>query len=177
MATIVERTSHEIGLDLTTVDFCTQDLLVLLRSMFKFPPNSDEPSENPGTDFGASVHSGYTESHRHHEQAAACPVLLWTKDCSVLFHFKLNSGVSPFLAESYLSSHTACCKSNNTGPKLVWLHYQPVLTSYLPGLSSPSLGLVPGQQLHNVSIYWKLKQVALSLDSHAQLWTARLQLD
>lgn len=62
MATAVERTLHEEGFDLTAVDFCTRGLPVLLRSVFKFPSNSDEPSENPGMAFGASVHSGYKQT-------------------------------------------------------------------------------------------------------------------
>lgn len=62
MATTVERTPDEIGLDLTGVDFCTTDLLALPRSVLKFPDRVGELSGSPGMISGVSVHSGYDTS-------------------------------------------------------------------------------------------------------------------
>lgn len=62
MATTVERTLDEIGLDLTGVDFCTTNLLALLRSVLKFPDGVGELSGSPGMISGLSVHSGYDTS-------------------------------------------------------------------------------------------------------------------
>lgn len=120
MATIVERTLHEEGLDLTTVDFCTRGLLVLLRSVFKFPPNSDEPSENPGWLLGClwiqgTLDATGTTSKQQHN--LCCPGLICTKIAQI-DKIALSSPILKKIQGCFLSlqspswAHcTACCKS------------------------------------------------------------------
>lgn len=132
MATVVERTLDEIGLDLTGVDFCTTDLLALPRSVLKLPHKVGELSGSPGMISGVSVHSGYdTSGMLLAPQASSSVTVLHSDKRRIVLSSPIWKKIQMCLLslQNHLSAHSpGWCKS----PRCHW-----AITGTTPVPTSP----------------------------------------